>query len=193
MKAMKRGVPAMLLALNLACCAHGQTPPDTPASIAEEALREAAVPSTPSEKREALLTPGYYTKWLGASFFTIASIEKELDVKPVQIYGLTFFYDFGSCFVGMEALENGVIVQMTVRLYGDMATDFVQRAVDYGYEPTGNSENVNVRSNGGVLQDVYGTNVKRYRIGTKNGHVYMEVSTSGRYANEYEITIYRAE
>lgn len=37
----------------------------------------AQTPSSAEEKRVALLTPEYYTNWLGASFFTIATIEKE--------------------------------------------------------------------------------------------------------------------
>lgn len=48
------------------------------------------VPSTPEAKCEALLTPQYYTNWIGASFFTISTIEHELDVTPVKITGLTF-------------------------------------------------------------------------------------------------------
>lgn len=101
-------------------------------------------PTTPEEKRAAILTPEYYTNWLGASFFTIATIEKELDVTPVQIADLTFFYDLGSCFVGMEALENGVIIQMTLRLFGDTANEFMQKAVKYGYEKVGDGKDVNV-------------------------------------------------
>lgn len=164
------------------------------ATISQFCLAQNNVPSTPEEKRAAFLTPKYYTKFLGASFFTIATIEKEFDVEPVQIVGLTFFYDFGTCFVGMEALENGVVVQMTLRLFADAATDFIQKAVDYGYKYVGKGKDVNVRSNTGKpLPDVYGANVKRYRKTTKNGNVYMEVSNSKRYANEYEIAIYRAK
>ena len=121
-------------------------------------------------------------------------MEKEFDVTPAQILDLTFFYNFGDCFVGMESNEKGVVVQMTLRLFADKATDFIQKAVDYGYKYVAKGKNVNVRSNTGkLLPDVYGTSVKRYRKTTKNGNVYLEVSTSGRYANEYEIAIYRAK
>lgn len=121
-------------------------------------------------------------------------MEKEFDVTPAQILDLTFFYDFGDCFVGMESNEKSVVVQMTLRLFADKATDFIQKAVDYGYKYVAKGKNVNVRSNTGkLLTDVYGTNVKRYRKPTKNGNVYLEVSTSDRYANEYEIAIYRAK
>ena len=164
------------------------------AIIGQFSFAQSKVPSTPEEKRAAFLTPEYYTNWLGASFFTIPTVEKEFDVTPTKILDLTFFYDFGDCLVGMESNEKGVVVQMTIRLFADQATDFIQKAVDYGYEYVAKGKNVNVRSNTGkLLPDVYGTSVKRYRKTTKNGNVYLEVSTSGRYANEYEIAIYRAK
>lgn len=164
------------------------------AIIGQFSFAQSKVPSTPEEKRAAFLTPEYYTNWLGASFFTIPTVEKEFDVTPAQILDLTFFYDFGDCLVGMESNEKGVVVQMTLKLFADQATDFIQKAVDYGYKYVAKGKNVNVRSNTGkLLPDVYGTSVKRYRKTTKNGNVYLEVSTSGRYANEYEIAIYRAK
>lgn len=164
------------------------------AIIGQFSFAQSKVPSTPEEKRAAFLTPEYYTNWLGASFFTIPTVEKEFDVTPAQILDLTFFYDFGDCFVGMESNEKGVVVQMTLRLYAEKATDFIQKAVDYGYEYVAKGENVNVRSNTGkLLSDVYDTNVKQYRKATKNGNVYMEVANSKKYANEYEIAIYRAK
>lgn len=36
----------------------------------------AQAPASAEEKRAALLTPEYYTNWIGASFLTIATIEK---------------------------------------------------------------------------------------------------------------------
>ncbi|OUN64125.1 MULTISPECIES: hypothetical protein [unclassified Butyricimonas] len=153
-----------------------------------------STPQTVSEKRKAMLTPEYYTQFVGASFFTIATIEKEFDVTPARILNLTFFYDFGDCFVGMEANKEGVVIQMTLRLYADTAEDFIQKAIDYGYKYAAKGENVNIRSNTGkLLPDVYGTKVKRYSKTTKNGNVYLEVSTSSKYANEYEIAIFRAK
>lgn len=155
---------------------------------------QTSVPSTPEEKRAAFLTPEYYTNWLGASFLTIPTVEKEFDVTPIRILGLTFFYDFDDCFVGMESNKQGVVVQLTLRLYADQAIDFIQKAIDYGYKYVANGRDVNVRSNTGkLLPDLYGLKVKRYRKTTKNGHVYMEVANSKRYANEYEIAIYRAK
>lgn len=133
------------------------------AIIGQFSFAQSKVPSTPEEKRAAFLTPEYYTNWLGASFFTIPTVEKEFDVTPAQILDLTFFYDFGDCFVGMESNEKGVVVQMTLRLFAEKATDFIQKAVDYGYEYVAKGENVNVRSNTGkLLPDVYDTNVKQY-------------------------------
>lgn len=164
------------------------------AIIGQFSFAQSKVPSTPEEKRAAFLTPKYYTNWLGASFFTIPTVEKEFDVTPAQILDLTFFYDFGDCFVGMEANEKGVVVQMTLRLFADQATNFIQKAVDYGYEYVAKGENVNVRSNTGkLLPDVYDMKVKQYSKATKNGNVYMEVANSKKYANEYEIAIYRAK
>lgn len=104
------------------------------AIIGQFCFAQSKVPSTPEEKRAAFLTPEYYTNWLGASFFTIPTVEKEFDVTPTKILDLTFFYDFGDCLVGMESNEKGVVVQMTIRLFADQATDFIQKAVDYGYE-----------------------------------------------------------
>lgn len=154
----------------------------------------AQIPASAEEKRAALLTPEYYTNWIGASFFTIATIEKELEVTPAQILDLTFFYDFGTCFVGMEANEKGVITQMTLRLFGEEANNFVGNALDYGYKKVGSGKNVNVRSNTGkIIPEVYDTNVIQYCMTTKNGKVYLDVANSGRYANEYEIAIYRAK
>lgn len=154
----------------------------------------AQAPANAKERRAALLTPGYYTNWIGASFFTIAGIEKDLEVTPVQIHNLTFFYDFGTCFVGMEANEKGVIIQMTLRLFGDDADSFISKAIEYGYEKVGNGKNINIRSNSGeILPDVYGTNVIQYCKTTKNGNVYLDVANGGNYANEYEIAIYRAK
>lgn len=152
------------------------------------------VPNTPEEKRAAFLTPEYYTNWLGASFFTIPTVEKEFDVTPAQILGLTFFYDFGDCLVGMESNEKGVVVQMSIRLFAEQATDFIQKAVDYGYKYVAKGKDINVRSNTGkLLPDIYSTKVKQYRKSTKNGNVYMEVANSKKYANEYDIAIYRAK
>ena len=98
-------------------------------------------PTTAEEKRSAVLTPEYYTQFIGASFFTIATIEKEFDVVPVRILDLTFFYDFGDCFVGMEANKEGVVIQMTLRLFSDVAEEFIQKAIDYGYKYVANGAN----------------------------------------------------
>lgn len=151
-------------------------------------------PNTAEEKRAAMLTPEYYTNWIGASFFTIPTVEKEFDVVPIQILDLTFFYDFGDCFIGMQSNTKGVVTQMTLRLFADKATDFIQKAIDYGYKYVADGKDVNVRSNTGkILPDIYGTKVKRYQKTTKNGNVYMEVSTSSNYANEYKIAIFRTK
>lgn len=147
---------------------------------------------TPQEKRAAFLTPPYYTNWIGADFLTISTIEAEFEVTPAQIKGPTFFYDFGDCFVGMEANEKGVVVQLAIRLFGAHATSFIQEAIDYGYEYIEQGKNINVRSNTKeLLPDVYKSNVKVYRKVTEYGNVYLEVANSSKNANEYEMVIYR--
>lgn len=154
----------------------------------------AQAPTSTAERKAALLTPEYYTNWIGASFFTIAGIERDLDVTPAQIIDQTFFYDFGTCFVGMEANEKGVIIQMTIRLFGDEAGNFITKALEYGYEKIGKGTDVNVRSNSGkVVPEVYDSKVTRYCKTTENGKVYLEVSNSERFANEYNIAIYRSK
>lgn len=148
---------------------------------------------TPKEKRVAFLTPPYYTNWIGADFLTISTVEAEFDVTPAQIVGLTFFYDFGDCFVGMEANEQGVVIQLAIRLFGAQATGFIQNAIDYGYEIVDIGENVNIRlNNKEVFPEVYESDVKIYRKVTENGNVYLEVANSSKNINEYEIVIYRA-
>ena len=128
-----------------------------------------------------------------ANFLTISTVEAEFDVTPAQIVGLTFFYDFGDCFVGMEANEQGVVIQLAIRLFGAQATGFIQNAIDYGYEIVDIGENVNIRlSNKEVFPEVYESDVKIYRKVTENGNVYLEVANSSKNINEYEIVIYRA-
>jgi len=164
------------------------------ATIGQLSLAQNKVPSTPGEKRVAFLTPEYYTNWLGKSSFTISTVEKEFEVTPMRILDLTFFYDFGSCYVGMESNEKGVIVQITLRLFADKAVDFIQKAIDYGYKHVATSKDANIRTNTSqLLPDIYESKVKRYRKTTQNGNVYLEVSTSSRFANEYNISIYRAK
>ena len=157
-------------------------------------MHKAKCQAHPKKNVQRSLPPNTIPTGWGASFFTIPTVEKEFDVTPAQILDLTFFYDFGDCFVGMESNEKGVVVQMTLRLFADKATDFIQKAVDYGYKYVAKGKNVNVRSNTGkLLPDIYDTKVKQYRKATKNGNVYMEVANSKKYANEYEIAIYRAK
>lgn len=160
-------------------------------SVAEADSVDETNPSV-EEKRKLILTPKYYTRWLGASFFTIPTIQKELDVSVVQIVGLTFFYDLGYCIVGMQSNEEGVIIQMSFRLFGGEATDFIQKAVDYGYKYIEKGRDITVRSNTGkLLPDIYTSRVKKYRKKTEHGSVYIEVANSKHQANSYEIVIYR--
>ena len=153
------------------------------------AVQKSEEPQTITEKRKALLMPEYYTKFLGASFFNIAPIDHEFNVAPVRIVGLTFFYDFGDCFIGMQSNTKGVVVQMNIRLFAEIAEEFIQKAIDYGYKYVGNGTNINTGTNEGI----YNSTVKRYRKATKNGNVYLEVATSSQYIGEYKIIIFRAK
>ena len=93
----------------------------------------------------------------------------------------------------MEANEQGVVIQLAIRLFGAQATGFIQNAIDYGYEIVDIGENVNIRlSNKEVFPEVYESDVKIYRKVTENGNVYLEVANSSKNINEYEIVIYRA-
>ena len=150
------------------------------------------VPSTPLEKQKAFLTPAYYTNWIGADFLTIPTIEAEMDVEPMQIIGLIFYYDFSQCIVGMEANEQGVVIGMNFRLFGNDALKFISDAVDYGYVKYEKGKDVVVRANSSeLLPNLYTANVTVYRKKTDHGYMMLEVSSSQEYANEYMISIYR--
>lgn len=144
------------------------------------------------ERRNLILTPKYYTNWLGASFFTIPNLEKDLDIRPIRIIGSTYFYDLGYCFVGMESIDKNVVIQLSFRLFGGDATDFVQKAIDYGYKYVEKGRDIVIRANSGkLLPDIYTSRVKKYRKKTDHGYVYIEVANSKHEANSYEIVIYR--
>ncbi len=155
-------------------------------------------PSTPKEKREALLTPTYYTYFLGASFFTIPFVEQECDLDRLDvdkgIEGLTFFYNLSKGIVGMFTNnEDFVIVRMTMRLYSTVAEEFIHEAIEFGYKYVSDGTDINYRSSNYNPADVYYSNVKRYRKVIDDGTVYMEVATTPKYAGEYSITIYKAK
>jgi hypothetical protein len=176
-KEMKRIFAVLLIAL--AICAPINT------SLAQ-------TPLTPLEKQNALLTPAYYTNWIGADFLTIPTIEAEMDVEPMQIIGLTFFYDFSQCIVGMEANEKGVVVGMNMRRFGDDALKFISDAIEYGYVKYEKGKDIVVRANSGeLLPNLYTTEVVVYRKKTDYGYMMLEVSNSEQYANEYMISVYR--
>lgn len=193
---MKKKISVMLMALFLGGVSLTSSAQNVNADTLSrpDSTANKDVPQTASEKRKAILTPEYYTKFLGASFFTIPNIENEFDVRPVRILGATFFYDFGDCFVGMRSNDEGVVIQMNIRLFGDNALDFVQKAIDYGYKYVANGTNVNIRATSDkLLPDIYDSDVMRYRKTTDHGSVYLEVATSEQYAGQYEITIFRAK
>jgi hypothetical protein len=149
--------------------------------------------NTVEEKRAAFLLPECYTNCIGTSFFTIPIAEKEFELYPVGIYGATIFYDFKECFVGLKKSKDEIVTQITLRLYAEKAHNFIQKALNYGYECVGTGKDVNIRTNSGkLLPDLYSSVVTQYRKKTKGGYVYMEVSNTGRYANEYSIAIYRS-
>ena len=157
-----------------------------------------AQPTTPKEKREALLTPQYYTYFLGSSFFTIPFVEQECDLDRLDVdkgmEGLTFFYNLSKGIVGMFTNnEDFVIVKMNMRLYSTVADEFIQEAIDFGYEYVSKGTDINYRSSNYNPSDVYYSNVRRYRKVIEDGSVYMEVATTPKYVEEYTITIYKVK
>jgi len=151
-----------------------------------------------------IFTPKYYSNFLGADFFTIASIEKEFEVEPVRIdYDrLIFFYEFenvyfnstGSVYVGFHAVdEKGHVVQMDFRLFGEAsAYDFVTSAIDYGFKLYSKGKDILVTSNSRYLLPELTTNsVKVYRKKTAHGYIYIDVGASDSYGQIYYVSIYR--
>ena len=158
---------------------------------------------TPEEKRNMLFTPRYYTNFIGASFFTIATIEKEFDVKPVTIEDLVFFYSFdnmeinstGTIYVGFHAINReGVVAQMDFRLLGaDSAQKFITSAIKYGYKLYSKGKDLLVTPNSKYLLPELTTNsVKVYRKKTDNGYVHIEIGANDSHFQEYYISISRA-
>ena len=155
------------------------------------------------EKRNMLFTPRYYTNFIGASFFTIATIEKEFDVKPVSIEDLVFFYSFdnmeinstGTIYVGFHAINReGVVAQMDFRLLGaDSAQKFITSAIEYGYKLYSKGKDLLVTPNSKYLLPELTTNsVKVYRKKTDNGYVHIEIGANDSHFQEYYISISRA-
>lgn len=158
------------------------------------------------QKRNLIFTPRYYTNFIGASFFTIANIEKEFDVRPVQIINedLIFFYSFddvevnstGTVYVGFHAInEKGVVTQMDFRLLGsESAHEFITSAIDYGYKLYSKGKDLLVTSDSkGLLPELTTNSVKVYRKKTDNGYVYIEIGANDSYAQEYYISINRSK
>lgn len=158
---------------------------------------------TPKEKRNMLFTPKYYTNYIGASFFTIATIEKEFDVRPIRIEDLVFFYAFdnveinstGTVYVGFHAInQEGVVAQMDFRLLGaDSAQKFITSAIEYGYKLYSKGKDLLVTPDSKYLLPELTTNsVKVYRKKTDNGYVYIEIGANDSYFQEYYISINRS-
>lgn len=159
---------------------------------------------TPTEKRNMLFTPRYYTNFIGASFFTIATIEKEFDVEPVNIEDLVFFYSFdnveinstGTIYVGFHAInQEGVVAQMDFRLIGtESARNFITSAIEFGYKLYSKGKDLLVTSSSKYLLPELTTNsVKVYRKKTDHGYVYIEIGTNDSHAQEYYISISRTK
>ena len=145
----------------------------------------------PEEKRNMLFTPRYYTNFIGASFFTIATIEKEFDVKPVSIEDLVFFYSFdnmeinstGTIYVGFHAINReGVVAQMDFRLLGADSAKLYSKGKDLLVTP--NSKY--------LLPELTTNSVKVYRKKTDNGYVHIEIGANDSHFQEYYISISRA-
>ena len=157
---------------------------------------------SPIKKRNLLFKPEYYSKFIGASFFTIATIEHEFDVRPIEIdrESLKFFYDFENvdmnvtngvyiCFHSLN--EQGVVGQMDFRLIGsESANSFIKEALDYGFKLYERGKDVLIRPRL-LIPEITSNKVFCYRKKTNHGYVFLEIGANNTYTYEYYVTIYR--
>ena len=154
------------------------------------------------DKRNLIFTPKYYTNFIGTSSFTIATIEKEFEVYPIKIDGLSFFYLFENVkcnsteaiYTTFNAVnEEGVVAAMHFKLLGESyASAFIKSAIEYGYKYYSKGKDIIVTtSTKYLLPSLTTSNVKVYRIRTKQGYVYIEIGVNDNFSQEFYISIYR--
>lgn len=120
-----------------------------------------------AERAEMLMTPQYLANWVGASFFTKDNIENDLGIVPMAYNGGVVFYDLPKCNVGMEfAGAEKVCVEISFRLFGEEAYEFIDQMRAYGYVEQGSSKDLVAENNFQSL-----TNGRRtiYKCRLKNG------------------------
>ena len=157
---------------------------------------------SPIDKRNLIFTPQYYTKFIGTSSFTIANIEKEFEVYPIRIEGLSFFYLFENVkYNSTQAIyttfnavnEEGVVAAMHFKLLGESyASAFIKSAIEYGYKYYSKGKDIIVTTSTKYLLPSFTTSkIKVYRIKTKQGYVYIEIGVNDNFSQEFYISIYR--
>ena len=119
------------------------------------------------ERCEKLLTPEYLANWVGASFFTKESIEKDCGVYPTAYSGGKVFYDFPKCPVTMEFTEDKqVCIYLSFRLFGEDGYNFRKELINYGYKLHSKSNALVAENNFG---DLTNGKVSIYKYTLKNG------------------------
>lgn len=119
------------------------------------------------ERCEKLLTPEYIANWVGASFFTKESIEKDCGVYPSTYSGGKVFYNFPKCPVTMEFTEDKqVCIYLSFRLFGEDGYNFRKELINYGYKIRTKSDALVAENNFG---DLTNGKVSLYKCALKNG------------------------
>lgn len=119
------------------------------------------------EQCEKLLTPEYLANWVGSSFFTKESIEKNCGVYPSAYSGGKVVYNFPQCPVTMEFTEDKqVCIYLSFRLFGEEGYNFRKELINYGYKLRSKSDALVAENNFG---DLTNGKVSLYKFTLKNG------------------------
>ena len=120
------------------------------------------------EHQEMLLTPEYLANWIGASFFTKESIEKDCCVEPMAYNGGLIMYDFSKCPVSMAFDDaSNVCVEISFRLFGEDGYQMKRDLINYGYKLQSKSTGDLIIENN--FQNVQTGTTSIYKCKLKNG------------------------
>ena len=138
------------------------------ARLARERAKADSVRYAYRERQNMLLTPEYLANWVGASFFTKESIEKDCEVSPVAYNGGYVFYDFSKCPVTMEFDDKThVCIEISFRLFGEDGYQMKSDLIDYGYELKSKSHGDLIAENN--FQNLQTGTTSIYKLKLKNG------------------------
>lgn len=138
------------------------------ARLARERERADSIRYAYRERQNMLLTPEYLANWVGASFFTKESIEKDCDVSPVAYNGGYVFYDFYKCPVTMEFDDKThVCIEISFRLFGEDGYQMKTDLINYGYQLKSKSRGDLIAENN--FQNLQTGTTSIYKIKLKNG------------------------